>query len=92
MKGHERAISATMRTSHDVAEAALPRVHTPTLVVMGELDPDFPSPAGEADWIAGQLGGEVLMVPDAGHYPHSQRPDVVGPAVTAFLQKVTKRA
>ncbi|GHF21848.1 alpha/beta fold hydrolase [Pseudolysinimonas yzui] len=92
MKGHEKAISATMRTSHDVAEAALPRVTADTLVVMGELDPDFPSPAGEAAWIAEQLGAEVLMVPDAGHYPHSQRPDLVVPAVTAFLQKVTRRA
>jgi pimeloyl-ACP methyl ester carboxylesterase len=92
MKGHERAISATMQTSHDDADAALARVHTDVLVVMGELDPDFPSPAAEAAWIAEQLGGEVLMVPDAGHYPHAQRPDLVGPAITAFLQKVTNHA
>ena len=32
------------------------------------------------------------MVPDAGHYPHSQRPDLVVPAITAFLQKVTNHA
>lgn len=92
MKGRKAAISATMRTSHASVEAALPRVHTDVLVVMGELDPDFPSPADEASWITGQLGGDVLMVPDAAHYPHSQRPDLVVPAVTAFLQKVTKRA
>ena len=29
-----------------------PRSPTPTLVVMGELDPDFPDPAAEAEWIA----------------------------------------
>lgn len=92
VKGREKAISATMRTSHEVAEAALPRVHTGVLVVMGELDPDFASPADEAAWIVEQIGGDVLMVPDAGHYPHSQRPDLVVPAITAFLQKVTKRA
>lgn len=92
MKGHERAISATLQTSHDDAEAALAKVDTDVLVIMGELDPDFTSPAGEAEWIVDQLGGEVLMVPDAGHYPHSQRPDLVVPAITAFLQKVTNNA
>ena len=92
MKGHERAISATMQTSHDDAEAALLLVHTEALVIMGELDPDFASPAGEGAWIVEQLGGEVLMVPDAGHYPHSQRPDLVVPAITTFLQKVTNHA
>ena len=92
MKGHERAISATMQTSHDDAEAALPLVHTRALVIMGELDPDFASPAGEAQWIIDQLGGDVLMVPDAGHYPHSQRPDLVVPAITTFLQKVANHA
>jgi pimeloyl-ACP methyl ester carboxylesterase len=92
VKGHERAISATMQTSHDDAEAVLATVQTEVLVIMGELDPDFPSPTDEAQWIVDQLGGEVLMVPDAGHYPHAQRPDLVVPAVTAFLQKVTRHA
>jgi pimeloyl-ACP methyl ester carboxylesterase len=90
--GHAAAVSKTMRTSHDPAEAALADVHTPVLVVMGELDPDFPSPKDEADWIVQQLGGSVLMVPDAGHYPHAQHPEVVVPAVTAFLETATRRA
>ena len=88
--GYSKSFSRTTRASHAPAEARLSRVHTPTLVVMGELDPDFPRPAEEAQWIAEQLGGDVLMVPDAGHYPHAQRPDLVAPAITAFVQKVTK--
>jgi pimeloyl-ACP methyl ester carboxylesterase len=91
-KRHAAAVSRTMQTSHDDAEAALPGVHTPVLVVMGELDPDFRTPATEAEWIVAQLGGSVVMVPQAGHYPHSQRPDVVVPAVTSFLASVTHRA
>ena len=59
---------------------------------MGELDPDFPSPAGEAQWIAERLDADVVMVPEAGHYPQSQRPDVVTPAVLAFLDRVVGRA
>ena len=52
-------------------------------IVMGEQDPDFPDPVVEARWITDLLHGELLLVP-AGHYPHSQRPDIVGPAVTTF--------
>jgi len=91
-KRHAAAVSKTMQTNHDDAEAALPRVHTPVLVIMGELDPDFRTPLGEAEWIVEQLGGSIVMVPEAGHYPHAQRPDVVVPAVTSFLASVPHRA
>ncbi len=67
-------------------------VSAPALVVMGERDPDFPSPAEEAAWIADRLRGRVLMVADAGHYPPSQRPDVVAPEVVEFLRTVATRA
>ena len=83
--GYTRAFSLTTRTSHAPAEARLDDVNTPTLVVMGELDPDFTTPADEAAWIAGRLDATVLMVPDAGHYPHTQQPELVNPAVVAFL-------
>ena len=81
------AFAATTKTSHAPVTPRLGEVRVPTLVVMGEKDPDFPDPADEARYIAGALGGptEVLMVPDAGHYPQAQRPDVVIPAVTSFL-------
>jgi pimeloyl-ACP methyl ester carboxylesterase len=84
-KGYATAFSKTTHTTHEPAEAVLPSVKAPALVVMGELDPDFPKPAIEATWIAEQLGCDVLMVPEAGHYPQSQRPDLVNPAVVAFL-------
>lgn len=83
--GHARAFSATTRTSHAPAEARLDHVTARTLVVMGERDPDFPDPAAEARHVADRLGGTVVMVPDAGHYPQAERPDVVGPALLEFL-------
>lgn len=86
--GYAKAFSLTTRTRHHDAEQALASVASPTLVVMGEQDPDFPDPAAEAGWIAGQLDGQLLMVPESGHYPHSQRPDLIGPAVTAFARTV----
>ncbi len=90
--GHARAFSLTTKTSHDAAEAVLPRVSAPALVVMGELDPDFAEPLAEATWIAERLSAEVVMVPDAGHYPHAQRPDVTTPAIIEFLATAGVRA
>jgi pimeloyl-ACP methyl ester carboxylesterase len=90
--GHAKAFSLTTRTSHAAAEACLADVSTPTLVVMGEKDPDFPDPHAEADWIAQALHAEVLMVPEAGHYPQSQRADITTSAILAFVETATARA
>ena len=87
--GYAKSFSLTTRTNHDPAEACLPMVSAPTLVVMGEQDPDFADPAAEASWLAQALRGEVLMVADAGHYPQSQQPGVVTPAIATFLKAVT---
>jgi pimeloyl-ACP methyl ester carboxylesterase len=84
-KGYAASFSKTTHLSHAPAEAVLPSVSAPALIVMGELDPDFPKPADEAAWISEQLGAQVVMVPESGHYPQSQRPDVVNPAVLSFL-------
>jgi pimeloyl-ACP methyl ester carboxylesterase len=90
--GYAKAFSLTTRTDHAAAEAELSRVSTPAMIVMGCKDPDFPDPQAEADWIAAALKAEVVMVPDAGHYPQSQRADVVTPAIVRFLAQVSPRA
>jgi pimeloyl-ACP methyl ester carboxylesterase len=90
--GRAKAFSLTSHTSHDPAEARLKDVSASTLVVMGERDPDFPDPRAEADWIAGVLHAEVVMVPEAGHYPQSQRPDVTAGAILGFLSTVHQGA
>jgi pimeloyl-ACP methyl ester carboxylesterase len=89
--GYAKAFSATTRLSHSPSEQRLPNVHARTLVVMGTLDPDFPDPKAEADWIAATLRGEVVMVDEAGHYPQSQQPEIVGDAVVAFLSQTVRR-
>ena len=90
--GYAKAFSATTRTSHDPAEARLADVTASALVVMGEQDPDFPDPRAEADWIGRALRAQVVMVPEAGHYPQSQRPDITTGAVLRFLESVPGRA
>jgi pimeloyl-ACP methyl ester carboxylesterase len=89
--GYTKAFSLTTRTSHAPAAARLGELSVPTLVVMGERDPDFPDPKAEADWIATTLSGTVVMVPEAGHYPQSQQPEIVSGAITAFLAQTDSR-
>jgi pimeloyl-ACP methyl ester carboxylesterase len=89
---HWQAFVATTRTSHAPVDARLDNVTAPTLVVMGERDPDFSDPAGEARMVAERLSGEVVMVPNAGHYPQAEYPEIVTPEVLSFLGRVTQRA
>jgi pimeloyl-ACP methyl ester carboxylesterase len=86
--GHAKAFSRTTHASHDPAEARLGDVTAATLVIMGDRDPDFPDPKGEASWIAGTLHGEAVMVSEAGHYPQSQQPEATSSAVLGFLRSL----
>lgn len=90
--GRAAAFRATAGTDHAPAADALTGVRAPVLVVMGAKDPDFTDPKAEARWISDQLNGSVLMVEDAGHYPHSQQPDVVNPVLVGFLDEAARRA
>ncbi len=84
--GAWRAVQRTAQTSHQPAEDRLGRVLAPALVVMGSSDPDFKDPDAEARLVADRLGGDVVLVPGAGHYPQAEFPEVVGPAVVEFLR------
>jgi pimeloyl-ACP methyl ester carboxylesterase len=67
-------------------------VTAPELVIMGAADADFGDQRVDSAWIAGALHGRVLMVPEAGHYPQSQRPDIASPAIVRFADTVNNRA
>jgi pimeloyl-ACP methyl ester carboxylesterase len=84
--GRLEATEALIFASQAPCEARIPDVHAPVLVVMGTLDSDFKNPAAEADWVATHLHGKKLMVDGAGHYPHVEYPDIVGPAVVDFMK------
>jgi pimeloyl-ACP methyl ester carboxylesterase len=53
---------------------------------MGSADPHFRDPPAEARWMAQRLHGEVIVVPDADHYPHVEFPEFVNPRLVAFGQ------
>lgn len=90
--GYTASFIATTKLSHAPAEAQLARVSSPSLVIMGALDPDFKDPEGEARWIANQLRSTLVMVPDAGHYPHAQQPELVNESIVSFLNDRVHRA
>jgi pimeloyl-ACP methyl ester carboxylesterase len=72
------------------AEAQLPNVTCPVLIIMGSQDPDFADPRAEGDAIAAAIPAglaTVAMVDGAGHYPHAQSPDAVAALVIPFLKE-----
>jgi pimeloyl-ACP methyl ester carboxylesterase len=88
--GHWRAFVQTSRTSHEPARQRLSDVRTPAVVVMGAADVDWKDPVAEAEWLGEQLRADVLMVPEVGHFPQAQAPDVVAGAVTRLVEQVIR--
>ena len=80
------AVAAMARASSAAIDPRLGELRQPTTVVMGTADPDFPDPAAEATAIAARMGGSVVLVDGAGHYPHVEDPDTTGPAILSFLR------
>ncbi|WP_326561893.1 alpha/beta fold hydrolase [Micromonospora sp. NBC_01796] len=89
---HWRSFVKTTKLSHAVVEGRLDAVRAPALVVMGEKDPDFTDPAGEARYTAERLGGELMLVPNSGHYPMTEYPELVNPALVAFVNRISTNA
>lgn len=84
------AVRDTLTAGREGVAERMEALRIPALVVFGTADDHFPDPAAEASAVAARLRGEVLMVEGAGHYPHVERPDLVGPAVVAFLDRTVR--
>lgn len=71
------------------ANAQLPNVSCPALIIMGTQEPDFANPRAEADAIVAAMPtglGSVAMIEGAGHYPHEQYPAQVATLITDFAK------
>lgn len=67
------------------------RLERPTLIVMGDRDPDFRNPAAEAEAMRAALSNapaRVVTIPDCGHYPHAQCPEETAAAILPFLREI----
>ncbi|RKS04447.1 pimeloyl-ACP methyl ester carboxylesterase [Nocardiopsis sp. Huas11] len=82
-----RAVRETIFGPNEQVLAA-PGLTARAVVMVGELDPDWPDPRAEAEWAASVIGGTVEMVPESGHYAQSQRPDVVATGVLRLIARV----
>lgn len=87
--GRWAAFHATSAVDHDVVTPWLRRVQAPVLVIIGDADPDWKDPAAEAAWVASNFErAETLTVHGAGHAPMLERPEVVNPALSTFLEAI----
>jgi pimeloyl-ACP methyl ester carboxylesterase len=80
----------TLKTTGADAEAQLPHISCPALIIMGTADPDWADPRAEADAIVAAMPaglGTVAMIEGAGHYPHAQNPDEVAELITSFVKE-----
>jgi pimeloyl-ACP methyl ester carboxylesterase len=84
-QGRLESLMSMIRASKRASEERLPAVKRPSLVIMGSRDPDFKDPEAEARWVAESLKTRYTMVENAGHYPHAEMPDQVGPIMLEFM-------
>lgn len=90
LKEHGRleSVLQMLRASKRASEERIPKVHKPTLVLMGSKDPDFKRPETEAKWVAENLKGSYRIIENAGHYPHAEMPEVTGPLMLSFMRSL----
>ena len=86
--GRFEALKSYGNASRKPAQSRLAKVESPTLVVMGTADPDFPDPVAEANYIAEHTGGQLAFIEDAGHYPQTEMPEKTIPPIIDFLSRV----
>lgn len=87
--GRKAELLKTLKSSPADAAAQLPNVTRPTLIVMGDKDPDFADPRAEAEAIVAALPsgiGSVAMIAGGGHYPQAQCPDEVARLIIGFVR------
>lgn len=89
--GRLGALRRMLAASKAASEAALEKLDTPALVLMGTRDPDFKNPEAEAQLITERSRGTYRMVEGAGHYPHAEMPDTVAPEIIAFAKQCTEQ-
>jgi pimeloyl-ACP methyl ester carboxylesterase len=91
-RGFRRARLSDLATNADLDQREevqrVGRTHRPVLVVWGKQDPNVPFEFSES--LMQQMPfARLLAVEDAGHLPQWEKPDVVQPAIIAFLREVT---
>ncbi|WP_067695363.1 alpha/beta fold hydrolase [Nocardia jejuensis] len=72
------------------AQAQLPNVTQPALIIMGTEDPDFPNPRAEGQAVVDALPaglGSLGLIEGTGHYPHAEAADRTADLILPFLKE-----
>lgn len=85
--GRLAALRNMLFAPKDASEKRVQQVNVPTFVIMGTKDPDFKDPIAEANWLAGQTHGKVMLVDGAGHYPHVETIEQTAQPIIDFLKQ-----
>jgi pimeloyl-ACP methyl ester carboxylesterase len=86
--GRMNEFMKTMKTNGADAEAQLPNVRRPALIIMGTADPDFPDPRAEGEAIVAAFPagvGTLKVIDGAGHYLQAECPNEVASLVISFV-------
>ena len=87
-KSNWRAMIELVRDENGERAEELGRIELPTLVMWGADDVAYaPDEYGER-FAAAIPGARLVLVPDTGHYPHEERPEVFVAELSAFLSDV----
>lgn len=88
-KGFGRAILSTIRNiiSFDPKPEFEKLALTKKQVLIFWGDQDHTTPLEKGDYVKDLLKAEFILVKDAGHLPHIEKPDIVLPAISKFLSK-----
>ena len=86
-----KAMIALARDENGQAASQLPNLRAPVLLLWGANDLAYP-PDHYAQRFADLLpDSELVTLPDTGHYPHEQRPELVVPLLEGFYDEVEAR-
>lgn len=89
--GHLRSFRhLSLQLTHAPVEARLGEVVAPAVAFVGTLDPDYKDPAAEALWLRSAIDAEVTLIPEVGHHPEHQAPQVVVDDTIAFLASLPR--
>ncbi len=80
-----RAVRETLLAHRRGLHAKLADLNIPVLNIFGGADDHFADPEAAAKDAAHRTKGRYEIVAGAGHYPHVERPELVGRLITGFL-------
>ena len=87
-KQNWKAMIDLVRDENGTRQGDIASIEAPTLLIWGEEDLAYPPDHYAARFDADLPNSELLIVPDAGHYPYEEQPAQVIDAMNRFFERV----